>query len=245
MYDKRLAVIITASVIPSHPDIRIIKNTIESLNLINLSHKSLIILAHDACNEIKMIDKYDEYIANLNKFIESRKDFKRFRICLRENHGHLVGNVRNAIDFLKRKIDPEFVLVMQHDLPFSRPFDVQKIIDDMKNPLGSPLKHVRFPKRKIGCHHCDAIYPEVYGKIIKCNNYKYTSTGAWSDNNHISPMSYYENIIMKECPDGTAMELVVGKNVSNWDQHKKYGTYLFGVEKDLPWIHHLDGRKSK
>ncbi len=245
MYDKRLAVIVTASVIPSHPDIRIIKNTIESLNLINLPNKSIIVLAHDACNEKKKVDDYNEYLNNLNKFIETRQDFKRFRICVRENHGHLVGNVRNAIDLLKKKINPEFILVIQHDLPFSRAFDIQKIVDDMKNPLGQSLKHVRFGKRKIGCHHCDAIYPNIYGKVVKCNNYKYTSTGAWSDNNHICPLSYYEEVIMKECPDGTAMELVVGKNVSNWEQHEKYGTYLFGVEKDLAWIHHLDGRNSK
>ncbi len=244
MYDKRLAVIVTASVIPSHPDIRIIKNTIESLNLINLPIKSIIVLAHDACNDENKVNDYNEYLNNLSKFIETRNDFKRFRICVRENHGHLVGNVRNAMEFLKRKIDPEFVLVIQHDLTFSRTFDIQKIVEDMKSPSGKSLKHVRFTKRKVGCHHADGIIPEIYGKVVKCNNYKYTSTGIWSDNNHISPFSYYENIIMKECPNGTAMELVIG-GVSNWERHEKYGTYLFGVDKDLASIYHLDGRKSK
>ena len=61
-----LTIIITASVIPSHPDIKMIKETMKSLDLIN--HKnSKIILAHDYSNE----EKYKKYLKNLENYVKN------------------------------------------------------------------------------------------------------------------------------------------------------------------------------
>ncbi len=232
LFNKDLAIIITASYIPSHPDIRIIREVIESLELINYPPDTLIILAHDWDSN----PDYYEYFKNLTEFI---KDKRNFKIVFRKKHGHLTGNIRNALEHVKS----EFVLVLQHDLKFNkRKFDIMKIIQDMK--LHPELKHIRFNKRSNRATNCDSYY-NLFGKEIKCNNYTYTRTNAWSDNNHICPTNYYRDFVMKVCKDGRPMEKYLLLKTKNEKDHLITGTYLFGPVEDKSYIKHLDGRNSK
>ena len=231
MFNKDLSIIITASFIPSHPNIKIIKEVIESLSLINHPTNTKIILAHDYSNH----PDYLKYLDNIEEYI---KDNKYFKLVVRSNHGHLVGNIRNAL----QHVDSEFVLIIQHDLKFNkRPIEIMNIIKDMiENP---ELKHIRFNKRCNRKTNCDSFY-NLFGLEIKGRYYTYTRTNAWSDNNHICPTSYYKNIIMKECSDGKPMEQFLLLKSKNEKAHSKYGTYLFGPVEDRAYIKHLDGKNS-
>jgi hypothetical protein len=224
-----LTIIITASFIPSHPKIDIIKETIESLQLINISTDTKIILAHDYNNN----NNYIKYLENLNNYIKFNSNIK---IIERKNHGHLTGNLRNALQYVNSK----FILVIQHDLPFIKKFDIQKVIYDMEE--NNNIKYVRFNRRiniKAGFDNLN----DLFGKQVKQENYTYTRTPAWSDQNHLCLTRYYSDIVMKECHDGCFMEQILhGKNI-NEELHKKYGTYLFGELNYPQVIKHTDGRK--
>ena len=128
-------IIITASFNPSHPSIKMIQETIESLQLINIPPNTKIILAHDYSNNIS----YDDYFKNLKEYI---KLYSNIKIVTRQTHGHLVGNIRNALKYVKSK----YILVMQHDLPFIRKLNVANVISDMEE--NRRVKHVRFNKRR-------------------------------------------------------------------------------------------------
>ena len=226
-----LTIIITASFIPSHPSLSIIKQTIDSLHLINYPSDTKIILAHDYCNNVN----YNLYFKELNHYV---KAFPNIMIVTRETHGHLVGNIRNALHYVTTK----YILVIQHDLPFVRSFDIQKVISDMEeNPS---IKYVRFNKRNNIKSGFDALN-DLFGLQQEQTNYTYTRTPAWSDNNHICTTSYYNTIVMKECSDGYPMEICLhGKNV-NLETHNIYGTYLFGPLDYPQTIYHTDGRNTK
>ncbi len=211
MYNKDLSVIITASYIPSHPDIKLIKEVIESLVLLNLPKDTLIVLAHDHSKN----PDFNQYLKNLKNFVRHDPNFK---IVVRRTHGHLVGNIRNALQY----IESEFVLVIQHDLKFNkRPIDIMKIVADMKKH--PELKHIRFNKRCNRPTNCDSHFG-LFGKEIKCQNFTYTRTNAWSDNNHICPTKYYRDIVMKECNDGKPMEYFLLLKSIDEETHKIYGT---------------------
>ena len=107
------------------------------------------------------------------------------------------------------------------------------------------IKYVRFNKRKNIKAGFDALN-HLFGLQVKQENYTYTRTPAWSDNNHLCLTRYYTDIVMKECPDGcAAMEQSLhGKN-KNEEIHNKYGTYLFGKLNHPQVINHTDGRKFK
>lgn len=225
-----LTIIITTNFIPSHPKIKLIQETIESLQLINMPHDTEIILAHDYDNHIN----YIKYFEKLNEYIKS---YSNIKIIKRKDHGHLTGNIRNALQYVNSK----YILVIQHDLPFIKMFDIQKVIHDMEE--NDNIKYVRFNKRKNIKEGFDALN-NLFGLQVKQENYTYTRTPAWSDNNHLCLTGYYIDIVMKECQDGCPMEKILhGKN-KNEEMHNKYGTYLFGELNHPQVIKHTDGRKT-
>ena len=226
-----LTIIITASFIKSHPEIKLIKETIESLQLINMPQDTEIILAHDYNNHIN----YIKYFEKLNEYIKS---YSNIKIIQRKDFGHLTGNIRNSLSYVNSK----YILIIQHDLPFIQMFDIQKVICDMEE--NNNIKHVRFNKRKNIKMMFDALN-NLFGLQVKQANYTYTRTPAWSDNNHLCLTTYYTDIVMKECPDGRPMEKMLhGKN-KNEEMHKKYGTYLFGELNHPQVIKHTDGKNTK
>ena len=226
-----LTIIITASFIPTHPSIKIIQETIESLQLINVPPNTKIILAHDYSNN----KNYIKYLNRLKKYINL---YSNIKIVTRQKHGHLVGNIRNALKYVKSK----YILVIQHDLPFIRNFNVANVISDMEE--NRRIKHVRFNKRNNIKKKTDA-RNELFGLQVKQSNYTYTRTPGWSDNNHLCLTSYYNDIIMKECKDGGAMEDTLFNKSVDKKTHRRYGTYLFGELNHPPIINHTDGRKTQ
>jgi hypothetical protein len=225
------SVIITASFIKSHPSIDFIKYTIDSLKHINMHKDTPIILAHDYSSD----SNYNKYLENLKNYISDKKNIQ---IVVRDTHGHLTGNIRNAFNFIKTK----YVLIIQHDLPFVRDFKIEKVINDMiKNP---ELKHVRFNKRENKKKGSDSLN-NLFGKQIKSQNYTYTRTPSWSDNNHLCSSEYYRDIILKECKDGRAMESYLIKKSTTEEIHNRYGTYLFDAINKPLYIKHIDGRRSE
>ena len=87
------SVIITASFIKSHPSIDFIKCVIESLKFIHMDKDTQIILAHDYSDDIR----FTQYLENLEKYVSQ---FENIQIVVRNSHGHLTGNVRNAFRFI-------------------------------------------------------------------------------------------------------------------------------------------------
>jgi len=225
------SVIITASFIMSHPSIEFIKNTIRSLKYTNMNPTTQVILAHDFSNN----ENYEKYLINLHKYISNKPNIK---IIVRNTHGHLTGNIRNAFNY----VDTKYVLVMQHDLPFVKSFDIEKVINDME--INTQLKHIRFNKRRNVKTGFDALN-DLFGKQYQSTNYVYTRTPGWSDNNHLCLANYYRNIVFEECRDGKPMESQLHKKSITKDLHDVYGTYLFGCVNEERFIKHTDGRKKK
>ena len=228
-----LNVIITASCIPSHPSIQFIRQTIQSLKLMNLPPYTRIILAHDHDGKERI--QYIKYLEKLSAYI---KPFPNIQIVKRKTNGHLTGNIRNALKYVNSK----YILVVQHDLPFIKAFDIQKVIQDMEE--NNLIKHVRFNHRENVKENFDGIN-NLFGRQVRQTNYTYTRTPGWSDRNHICLKSYYTNVVMKECPDGAFMEQKLQGKITNTWRHDKYGTYLFGELEHEPMIKHTDGRNSR
>lgn len=224
------SIMIMASFIPSHPSIKFIEKTIESLKYINMKENTKIILAHDYHTD----KKYLEYLENLKIYI---KNTQNISIVVRETHGHLTGNIRNAIQY----IDTKYIFIIQHDLPFINEFNINNVILDMEN--NNELKHVRFNQR-INIKKGYDSFNDLFGFILNCENYQYTRTPGWSDQNHICLVDYYKTIVLKECRDGKFPEYFLKNKSKTLEDHSKYGTYLFGPVNHKKMINHINGRKN-
>lgn len=228
---SNLTIVITASFIPTHPSRFIIEKTLESLKYINMRPGTKIVLAHDYNDS----DDYAKYLKNINDYAEQSPMDIEIAMCA--EHGHLVGNVRNAF----ARIASKYALVIQHDLPFVRKFDIQKVMEDMEENPG--IKYVRFNKRSNIKTEFDA-FNDLFGFQQIQKNYTYTRTPAWSDNNHLCLTSYYTDIVLKECDNGGPMEKILHGKITDIESHEKYGTYLFGPLEQKRFIKHTDGRKT-
>jgi hypothetical protein len=227
---KLLTVIISASYIPSHPSIELIKETIESLKFINKKNIDVLI-THDYSND----KDYQMYLNKLRQYIKTL-EYENIKLLVSDKHVHLTGTIRNAI----KEVNTKYILIVQHDLPFIKHVNMDKIISDMEeNPK---IKHVRFNKRKNIKLIFDSIN-DLFGHEVDCKNYTYTRTPAWSDQNHICLTTYYTDLILHECKDGNFMEEQIhGKSIDE-ESHSKWGTYLLGENGGEPYIKHLDGKK--
>ena len=207
-----------------------IKETMKSLDLIN--HKnSKIILAHDYSDK----KKYKTYLKNLENYV---KNMDNVQIVVRDDWGHLTGNVRNAMKYVKTK----YVLLVQHDFPFIQKVDIHKVIEDMEKD--SKLKNVRFNQfnnNQIIGWEKDFNKHNLYNKYKINRNYKYLSTGNWSDNNHICSTEHYNKVLLSMCKDKTPMERNFFGIERNEKYIEKFGTFIFGDMSTKKFINHLDG----
>jgi len=231
-----LTIIITASYIPTHPSIELMYQVLSSLKLLKLPDNTKIILAHDYNDK----QDYKKYLENLEEYI---KDFPNISMYVRKDRGYLVGNIENVID----KVDTKYMLILQHDLPFINQveIDINKVILDMEN--NKKLKHIRFSifnNNKVNKKTSDC-WNNLYGEQVEESNYTYTRTPFWSDQNHLTTLDYYKEIILPETKGEIFMENKLMYKSSNEEIHNKYGTYIYGPMGQKRTILHLDGAKIK
>lgn len=181
---------------------------------------------------------YLKYIENLRKYAKKNP---RIKLSIRDSHGHLSGNIRHCLQYVKSK----YIFLLQHDFLHIEPFNMAKIIADMESHPA--LKHIRFNKRVTECKRIDK---DFFGDVVEGEHYQYTQTGGWSDNNHVCLTSYYRDFILQRVPDGTTMERKIyfkeirDKVAEGTYQHSEYGTYIFGPVGHPKMILHLDGQNE-
>ena len=149
----------------------------------------------------------------------------------------------------------EYLLVVQHDLPFMRKVDLASILDFMRHDRG--IRHVRFNLRKNLPEGQDAMTTRRGVKILEDRTHffgqyesdsKYSvplvKTLAWSDNNFLCPRWYLKEIIL--APIGRlkmAPEWAMN-GLNSPATHEILGTFVAGRLGDPPVISHTDGRNS-
>ena len=245
-----LDVIITTSMIPSHPSTEHIDGVMNSLKLINLPERCNIIIACDGTLADETYGPgYLRYLEILNKKYRDTDNVIIAAVPTNFEHG-LTHNVKYAFNY----VSSDYVLVLQHDLPFIREFDIKEVIKDMANI--PQLKNIRFNKRKNILDGCEKWTKgrklDLYGNVVKGGKYEYISTPCWSDNNHLTTSHHYREVVLEECTNNYAMETQIYngslKKVYDTDDiegtkraHNRYGTYIFDSIDSEAYITHTDG----
>lgn len=174
------SIIVISSLIPSHPSIAIINETIHSLHFLKgLAPTAPLFLAVDgAPQETPQQDKerLAQYIVNLkDAFHEPHQ-----RVLVSDEHLHIAGNIKQALDHVQTR----FIYVIQHDFAFARIVNHTAIIKSMKE-YPDMLRLVRFnmkmnriyPRDRSGGGNCtSSTYP-----VNSINGIHFYKTEAWSD----------------------------------------------------------------
>lgn len=228
---QNYTILITSSPIPSHPSTHFMLTVLQSLyKFLTPSPKNCpLLLVHDMCKEEDRCRGYWEYLAQLKTFL-NRTGLMNVMVIFRQGEGlsGLTGNLRNGFRF----VNTETVLVLQHDLPFSRPVPTLSITDDMHRHTA--LQHIRFNKRD----NIQAGYERSsrFGAQLESfNGNKYTYSGRYSDQNHFCTRSFYIRNIFDRCPDNKFME-----DCYSWTD----GAWLYGGIGERQYITHTSGRTT-
>ena len=231
-YDS--TVIITSSLIPTHPNMTMLSSTYQSLKMLHgLQNGTPIFVTVDGLDPAKNENeenkkRLQEYVQNLRHAFRNNN---RLKILTSFTFGHLTNSLKMAVDL----VDTQYVYVVQHDFPFVKPVNHTAIVESMRE---NPQLHiVRFNKRvneKMVGPGCDVkIHSSGMDFVLN----------KWSDNNHFTTKKYYVDMLARLGPTPRAPESPMmyaqGSNCS------LFGQYLYGDVGDGPYIKHLDGRNTE
>eukprot|EP00980_Cylindrotheca_fusiformis_P015105 scaffold4166_cov95-Cylindrotheca_fusiformis.AAC.7 len=233
-------IIVTTNWIPGLPSTRMIDSVINSLHYLHgLSSDTPLIIAADGAYEggaryesVRNVDMRAYVWALKNKYNNSHTT-----VLSSSKKRMLVGNMKRAL----RRVETEFILVLQHDLPFVNEVNHTALVETMHTH--PEVRLVRFPtdrvlirKRDIGVCNEDEIE-------FHANGIDLSKTHTWSDRNHLTRKSYYEEMFKLPGWEGIRyMELHMSKFAREDCSH--WGTHLYGHRGANPTIFHLDGRRD-
>eukprot|EP00980_Cylindrotheca_fusiformis_P006806 scaffold1426_cov83-Cylindrotheca_fusiformis.AAC.8 len=234
-------IIVTTNWMPGLPSTKIIDGVIHSLHFLHgLPSDAPLIIAADGPYEgqarpdsVRSVD-----MRGYLRALESKYNNSHTTIISSSEKIMLVGNMKKAL----RLVETEFILVLQHDLPFINEVNHTALIETMHTH--PEVRLVRFPTAKVLSRKRDTgVCNEDEIEFHDTNGIGLTKTHTWSDRNHLTRKSYYEEMFKLPGWEGIrAMEFHMSKfakeNCSYW------GTYMYGNKGDNPTIYHLDGRRD-
>mmetsp|Transcript_29897 Transcript_29897/g.45305 ORF Transcript_29897/g.45305 Transcript_29897/m.45305 type:complete len:299 (+) Transcript_29897:92-988(+) len=231
------SILILSSLIPTHPSIKMINETFNSLSMLSgISPRTPIFIVVDGLpmeklNE-KSIHKLHEYVTNLRRRFQNEP-----RVTILNNYEHL--HVSNSIKLALEFIDTEYIYVLQHDLKFVKSINHKALIESMRQQPEEILI-VRFLYDK---RNRSKYVTEKCRKIVYTNGLS-LERGMWSDQNHLTTKRYYERLLLDIGRKGRFPEAPMMKKGAQ-AQPPVDCTYLFPYVYNAtqgPFIAHLDGQ---
>ena len=267
----RIDVIVTSNSIPSHPSMYVISSCVAALaKHVRLPNGTRTLLMHDGVPpsaSAKRVAHFAEYRRRVERWLAPSATAAAPPLTLEAaflpNHRNLSGTVRAALE----RVRGPWVLLCQHDLHFARAFDALAVAADMawSEHTMNAMRHVRFNMWGNTPRGDDA--GPLYGKVLRAPMYRYTRSNGWSDQNHLTKLGYYEQVVWptiaaaarqgyRRCRDmhgkyhgnrARFMEDCMNPIVheANEAEHsQKWGTWLMGAPGAEAYVSHLNARKT-
>jgi hypothetical protein len=238
-------VIITSNFIPISPSLAMINKTIQSLHhLQGLCPTSPLIISVDGMNR-KLRSKHNNADERLAQYVQALKETYN-----QDYHTILASNqsifLTNCVQRAMEKVKTEFVYIIQHDMPFVQDIDHTAILKTM-DEYPDVLRLVRFNLRdniKRG-NEGGTCYNETT-PVDAINGINLIKTWIWSDNNHLTRKSYYEELfkLFQERRGYNPNFMEWQMRGEGWQNCTYWGTFYYGKHGLAPTIGHLDGQRK-
>jgi len=178
-----ISVILTTNLIASSPSTALLKYCIQSLEYLDVPAAPLVV-AVDGSSEITRLNVY---VANVQQLCAAL--IRPCSVIVAPQTVGLIVNIDQAI----RHVTSDYVLIMQHDLPFIQHAPLPSILAAMeRNRYTADVRH--FIRRVCFKWHggLEGGNDTCYGKgNIEEGGHIFVRTPVWSDRNHIALRSYY------------------------------------------------------
>ena len=267
-----LSVVITSSLIPSHPRIDVINHTIYSLlKLDGLPLDVPIYITVDG-NKVYRNDpnKTSSNQQRISHYIHRLRNasffypFTNIQVLPMTHHRHLAGCVHQALQHISKRdssFEPKehLIYLLQHDLYFTRLVPHTQLVQAMRK-YPEDIKNVRFRFNYPSWNKTELLSDErrfppcrgiENGTVFKRNDLSFFATSRWSDNNQLSTLQYYQDMIVhiqNSTRNGRLnlpMEWVLMRTSSDPHQCAEWGQAVLGDRtQHLGYLGHLDGSNT-
>lgn len=237
-----ITVIVPTSPIPSHPDTRILDETIASIR----THlDSEIILMIDGVREEQehYSKNYQEYIRRV--LWKTNNEWTNVTPLLFEEHEHQARMTKKVLQLVKTPL----ILFMEHDTPLTP--DREILWDSIEDHILSGIGNV------VRLHH-EALVLDVHRHLMiekpeHTFKGRYWRTYQWSQRPHIASTEFYKQMLeeyfspnyygmIEDRIYGVLEEAYRHQGKAGWN---KFKVWLYYPEGDIKRSYHTDGREGE
>jgi len=251
-HKSRITTIITTSPYKKMDFKNHLYKTVDSLRKIPELYRSPVIIGFDGsdlnpkrevdprCAHPTDVAQYEAYKDEVKRTVRNLLPNVIFveapeRLCL-------TGNIRQCMD----RVETKYVNIMQHDMPITKRFPLDKIINLLESDP-EKFKLVRYACYMPNHGHEEWTRAMTHASLthstLRFQGQTFSRCNQWSDNNHITTRDYYEKIVFPiTLSKNSFMEHELIFHPVN--KHNVYGTYYLGDYDDGPYCSHTDGRNA-
>lgn len=224
--DKDITVVIPTSVLPSHPSIDIVEETLESIR--HHLPKAEIILQIDGLRD-EQADRKEDYDKYKTKILwNCLHKYNNVLPVVFDRHSHQSTMLAETIDLIKTPL----LLYVEGDCPLVTDLSIDW--DLCKEQIFSGLANtVRF--------HFEAIIPKEHEGLMLGTKGKFMRTVQWSQRPHLSSVLYYKEVVMPTLrKDFFIEDIYHGVVMNDWNEYGR-----IGWNKHRLWIYYPNSKNIK
>lgn len=226
MNKNDITIVVPTSVLPSHPDTKILDETINSIRF-HFPENDIILqidgLRHERKNRK---EDYDEF---KNRILwKCLHEWKNVLPIIFDRHSHQTTMMKESIGEIKTSA----MLYVEGDTP---------LVTDMDINWEECLDMFEYRKAKTIRFHFEAFIPEPHEYLMLVKEGNFLQTVQWSQRPHLSLVEYYRNTVLPYCNEKTFIEDRFHGKVQDdgWEEHK---LWIYHPEGSIKRSYHLDGR---
>lgn len=243
MQDSYITVLVPTSPIPSHPDTRVIDETIGTIRS-HLPIAEIIIMIDGVRGEQEEFrNNYQEYTRRL--LWKCNCEWENVTPLFFEEHTHQAGMTRKALELVSTPL----ILFVEHDTPLT---------PDRIIPWQSLRKFIEYAGANVIRLHHEALVLDVHrhlmiGEPEVYSGERFWATYQWSQRPHLARTEFYRKMLDDYIPPQAKTmieDAVYGKLESAYRDRGKAGwddwrVWMYYPEGDIKRSYHLDGREGQ
>jgi hypothetical protein len=228
MNKNDVTIVMVTSVLPSHPDTRILDETIREVRMHFPENE--IILQIDGLREERLNRKadYDEFKSRV--LWKCLHEWKNVLPIIFDEHSHQTTMMKKTIDLIQTSV----MLYVEGDAPLT---------GDRHIHWDECLDMLEFGKANTIRFHFEASIPPDHSHLMLNKRGNFLKTIQWSQRPHLSLVEYYRKVVLPASDDKTFIEDKFHGVVQDdgWFKHK---LWIYHPEGDIKRSYHLDGREG-
>ena len=234
MHIKDITIVMATSVLPSHPDTKIIDETISKIRYHFPENEIIMQIDGLRVEQINRKKDYDEY---KNRVLwKCLHEWKNVLPVVFPTHQHQTNMMLKTISTIKTSV----LLYVEGDAPLTEDYiDWQKCLDMIEYQKANTIRF-----------HFESLIPNPHKHLMFGLEDGFMKTSQWSQRPHLSLVKYYKDTVLPNSWQGSFIEDGFhGKVIEDckiygdagWNNHK---LWIYHPEGSIQRSYHLDGREG-